>query len=189
MEPPYPHGFTTSFGRALYYSSFTKYQSANYDFTVGFGFNISPQFLVGIKIYTGEENSATDQTQPVSGKFDLGGGAILLTYRLIDHGKWRPFITAGYELSTILTGAPQNTSFGSLAVTGTSGYTGSGLHSYIGTECYLSENFSFEGSFSYQYRQYTSLIINSNNLGNVVSFTDQSFGVTLGCNVYFNLLP
>lgn len=189
IESPYPRGFTTSFGRAQYYSSLTKYQSANYDFTIGFGFNISTQFLVGIKIYTGEENSAKDQTQPVSGKFDLGGGAILLTYRLVDYGRWRPFITAGYELSTVLTAAEQNTSFGSLAVTGTSGYNGSGLHSYIGTEYYVSKNFSFEGSITYQYRQYAGLIVNSDNLGNKVTLTDHSFGIELGGNVHFNLLP
>ena len=189
MESPYPHGFTTSFGRAQYYSSLTKYQSANYDLTIGFGFNISPQFLVGIKIYTGEENSAPAQAQPVSGKFDLGGGAILLTYRLTGNGRWRPFITAGYELSTVLTAAQQNTSFGSTAITGTSGYNGSGLHSYIGTEYYVSENFSFEGSITYQYRQYAGLIVNSDNLGNKVSLNDNSFGIELGANVHFNLLP
>lgn len=189
MESPYPHGFTTSFGREQYYSSLTKYQSANYDFAIGFGYNISTQFLVGIKIYTGEENSAKDITQPVYGKFDLGGGAILLTYRLIDNGRWRPFITAGYELTTILTGVTQNTSFGSLPVTGTSGYNGSGFHSYIGTEYYVSKNFSLEGTITYQYRQYAGLIVNSDNLGNRVTLIDNSFGIELGCNIHFNLLP
>jgi len=189
VESYYPRGFTTSFGRTIYYSSFSNYITGNYDFTIGFGYNISPQLLLGIKIYTGEEYSNTDRTHPVAGKFDLGGGAILLTYRLFDHGCWRPFITAGYELSTILTSAVQNTSIGSLPVTGTSGYNGMGLRTYAGTEFYISQNFALEGSMTYHYQQYTGLIINSENIGNKVTLADNSFGVGLGCNIYFNLLP
>ncbi|HUL45377.1 MAG TPA: hypothetical protein VLY03_13565 [Bacteroidota bacterium] len=179
-----PRGFTTSIGRTQSRSSFTGYSHTNYDFWIGFGYNLSPDILAEMRIYTGSETGSVEHVQPVVGKFDFGGGALLLTYRFLHGGTWRPFLTGGYELGTILTSAPQ-----SGPGSGTSGYNGRGLQLYAGLEYYVNEHLSLEGNTAYRHLDYVDPIINANNLGRHAIQTDQSIGISIGCNIHFNFVP
>ncbi len=181
-----PRGFTTSFATTAYYSSLSNYVSGNHDFSIGFGYNISPQILAGIRVYAGMQQTSTAYTQPIAGRFDLGGGAVQLTYRFLSSGPWRSFVRAGYELSTILT---SETQAGSGGTGTTSGYNGRGFQLYTGVEYLTTPRIGIEGNIMYRRRQYTDLIIAGQNLGSRAAFNDNCYGVSLGCNLNFNFLP
>ena len=182
-----PRGFSTSFGRTESKSSLSGYSALNYDSWVGFGYNISPDILAEMRIYTGSETTTPAHIQPVTGKFDYGGGALLLTYRFFHGASLRPFLTGGYELATILTSASKPIL--SVPGTGSSGYNGRGLQLYAGLEYYISEYVSLEGNTAYRRLEYFDLIVNGTNLGHRAVLIDDSFGISVGCNIHFNFVP
>ena len=182
-----PRGFSTSFGRTESKSGLSGYSSLNYDFWVGFGYNISPDILAEMRIYTGSETTTPAHIQPVTGKFDYGGGAILLTYRFFHGASLRPYLTGGYELATILTSASKPIL--SAPGSGSSGYNGRGIQLYAGLEYYISEVVSLEGNTAYRRLEYFDLIVNGTNLGHRAVLIDDSFGISVGCNIHFNFVP
>lgn len=184
-ETPPLKGFTTSAGRTSYVSSIGNYSSADYDFWFGFGYNLTRRLLVGIRIYTGSEQTSPDKTFPFSGKFSMGGGSVNVLWRLPITPRLQPFLEAGIQLSTILSSA------GNVgATTGqTSGYNGRAVQISAGTEYFLYDSFSLHGEFLYRHRHYIDVIVAGENMGNRSTFMDNGYGIGLGCNLYFNLIP
>ncbi len=181
---PYPRGISTTFGRTFYRSSFTNYASPDYDFYVGFGYNITPSYLVGIKIYTGGEDVGGRGTAQLAGKLAFGGGALEVTHRFLHEGTFRPLATVGYELITVLLSQP-NSGLNSNGY----GYNGRGLNLQAGVEYYPASVVSIESDIVYQYRVYGDAIVNGDFQSLPGRVIDRVIGFNLSCFVHFNIVP
>ncbi len=180
----YPRGFSAFAGRTFSYSSFSNYVDPGYDFYLGFGYNASPRLFLCLKILTGAITSVSAQTQPLAGKFAVGGGMLELIYRFAGEGRYRPLVSAGYGLTTILT-SPLNSGLNSSA----SGYNGRVLNLQAGVDYYPSRFLSFAAAFDYQYRYYSDFV-NDGDFQPVSRTTiDRVFGLNISCFVHFNLVP
>lgn len=175
-------GFSTSLGRTSYVSSAGEYASGDYDFWLGFGYNITRRLFLGIRIYTGAEGTSPFRTFPYSGKFSLGGASVNVAWRFPVDRRFQFFTEGGFQLSTILA------AYGN-AAGGSSGYNGRAGQLSFGGEYFLHDSFSLHGEVLYRHRHYIDVIVDGENKGNRATFMDNDYGVGIGCNLYFDLLP
>jgi hypothetical protein len=180
----FPRGISTTFGRMEYYSSLSNYNQANYEFFIGLGYNITPQYLAGLRVYTGSESVIVPKAYSFLGPLAVGGVALELRYRFTDAGKWRPTIAATGELVTLLTGG-ENSGDNSTG----SGYNGKAVGAQAGIEYYLNRNFAFSLNAIFKYQTYHDLILGGNFSGTPNVGIDRFFGLTLSTYINYNLLP
>ncbi len=181
---PYPSGLATSFGMTVYYSALSGYSQSIDEYDIGMGYNISPQFLVGLKVFTGREVIGSAYSTPVSGTLALGGGEVELMHRFSGSCLFRPTVGVSVQLATVLT--PGNSS-GENTTGG--GYNGKGFSVQAGGEYYVSRNISIAMNVIYTYRQYHDLILGGEFHGTPDVGIDRMFGLNLSALVHYDFLP
>lgn len=170
-----PRGLTTSIGTTLSGSSLAPPSSNDLEVYVGVGYNINPRFLVVLKVLTGREELDSLKVQPYGGRFELGGGEIVLKYRFFEAGSFRPMVSVSGGLCTDLEGS--------------SGYHGQFARLGAGGEYFIISGISIEGDFWFRYRRWGRVITDGQFEQWSLSAIDRSFGVSLGCNLHFGLFP
>lgn len=183
-DSDYPSGLSTSFGMTVYYSSLSGYSLSIDEYDIGMGYNISPGFLMGLKVFTGSERIGTANATPVAGTLALGGGEIEITHRFPGSSIFRPTAGVALELATVLTpgtSSGQNTTGG--------GYNGRGFSVQAGGEYYVSRNMSFAINVIYTYREYRDLILGGEFRGAPDVGIDRMIGLSLSALVHYDFLP
>ncbi|MGA2624046.1 MAG: hypothetical protein ABSF91_09350 [Bacteroidota bacterium] len=184
LDGVYPSGLSTSIGVTKYYSSLSDYSLSIDEYEIGMGYNISPGFLVGLKIFTGTERIGAANATPVAGTLALGGGEIEITHRFSGNSIFRPTAGVALELATVLkpgNSSGQNTTGG--------GYNGRGLSIQAGGEYYVSRNMSFAINVIYTYREYRDLILGGEFRGTPNTGIDRMIGLSLSGLVHYDFLP
>ncbi len=170
-----PRGLTTTLGTSFYSSSLAPASATDFEFYAGMGYNINPHLMIALKVLTGHEELDAAAIQPYSGRLDLGGGELELTYRFLDDGIFRPSVTGAYGLTTLLLGS--------------SGYHGRFVQFGAGAELFVTDLISLQGKAWYRYRDFNHLITDGQFQQSSFDAIDRSIGVSVGCNLHFNIFP
>lgn len=167
-------GFLFDIGSGPHYSSASG--DAGYMFTMGFGYQVTSRFSLGMKFYTGDENIAQQADRPVWGRFRTGGASLESTVLMTGGATLVPYVSLGFGLYTIETRSGE-------------GYNGNGLDATVGIQMDLSQYFSLGVSVRYTPMRFYNTVGDTDPDGIFRPFDDHILGVATSLTFYPDILP
>ncbi len=168
-------GLEFSVGSRIHYSSPASYRSGGFVVFFAAGYCISPQLSCALKIYSGGEDVPQDRFKPTWGYLDVAGGGIEAKFFLVKESGVRPFVAAGYNLITLLSGP--------------SGYNGSGPQIAGGVQLNLSRHFALSASTEYVHIRMYNLVGQDDPGGIFTPFLDTMLGINVSASFFPDVLP